>query len=49
MLEHAALRHTPLTLILFGLLLALLVGCSSAPENALAPRTYKSSRARCGK
>ena len=36
MLEHAALRHPPLLLSMFGLLLALLVGCSSAP-NALPP------------
>ena len=34
--EHAALRHPPLLLSMFGLLLALLVGCSSAP-NALPP------------
>ena len=34
--KHAALRHPPLLLNMFGLLLTLLVGCSSAP-NALPP------------
>ena len=35
--KHAALRRTPLVSSMFGLLLALLAGCSSAPTSALPP------------